>query len=154
MIWSTIIATVLCAIMYRLGGMGSGPGQKRIPWLPKIAFNGKVRDWGIPMVCLLWLSLHYGLVWWQYIGIFGIMWACLTTYWDDLFGYDNFYFHLFCVGLAMLVCLGTIEWYSVVIRAVAMALIGGLICSNTANDDIEELSRGAVIALTLPILFL
>lgn len=148
----TLIATVLSAILYRLGGFGAD-GKKRFPWIPMWMFNGKVRDWGCPLVALGWVAA-VGIrgEWWQYLGAFLMMWVMLTTYWDRLFKEDNFYMHGLCVGLGMIFFHELI--IHVIVRSVILAILMGHLCGNTENDDVEELGRGGFIALTLPILLL
>ena len=140
MILTTIIVTILCAVLYRLGGMGGA-------WWK----NTKVRDLGVPLVCTVWCIMYLDASWWQHLIAFGLMFAALTTYYDKIFGYDNFYVHGLVIGLAYLVY-GL--WLVVVVRAIIMALFMGLWCKYFKNDYVEECGRGAIIGITLPMLLI
>ena len=140
MILQTLVAVILCAILYRLGGMGGA-------WWK----NTKVRDLGVPIVCTTWMVLNYTCPWWVHVLPFVLLFATLTTYWDKIFDYDNYYAHGLICGLAY-ISYGNIGF--VVVRAILMGILMGTLCDNTENDWIEELGRGAVIALTLPLLLL
>ena len=81
------------------------------------------------------------------------MFASLVTYWDKLFGFDNFWFSGFCVGLAYLPYgLATGIWLPVLYRALTLAIAWGVWSLTFSDDDVEELGRGGFIVATLPIL--
>ena len=85
MIVGTIIATVLSAWFYRLGGLSKEQGKKDFPWLPDWVFNTKARDVGCTLVSFGWMILFFGKVGWYVHPIsFGLMFASLTTYFDEI----------------------------------------------------------------------
>ena len=142
LIW--LIVTILSAILYRMGGAKG--------------YNTKFRDLGCPLanLILLWylgLSGAFLLKIGLFLGVFLLMFGALTTYWDSLFGYDNFWFHGFMIALACfpLYWLG-VQWWIIIIRCVVLAIGMGWWSKIIGNDVMEELGRGALITLTLPIL--
>lgn len=146
-----LLATLLCAGLYRAGGYGK-------------PFKTWMRDWIIPVI--LYASIAFFCVPKHFLGwimlVLAILptGAALTTYWDKLFGgKDNFYMHGFMVGLGAfpLFWYGS-HWYLILIRAIILAVFMGLL-NFFANkyqwkhsDWIEECGRGAIIILTIPLL--
>ena len=146
MIISLLILTLICAILYRLGGYGK-------------PFKSWMRDWLIPPLIYAWLLYyrHPGALWGYLLVLpaIGLTGAALTTYLDSIFGYDNFYAAGFLVGLgAIPFMFAGIAWWIILIRAVVLGLCWGAWCKFFGNDWVEELSRGAFIALTLPLLLI
>jgi len=137
----TIIATIINAILYRFGGIGK-------------PFDTKYRDLGCPAISLLWMIFCFQSVpWWIHFIAFGLMFAALTTYWDSLFGYDNFYFHGFMVAFAYLpYAIVTGLWMGFIIRCAVVSVFMGLWCKFFSNDWIEEFGRGGIIGATLPLI--
>lgn len=80
------VATALCAILGRMGGAKG--------------YNTKFRDMGCPFVAMAYAFILGCHSWWLVLS-FGLMFGALTTYWDFLFGYDNYWFHGFVIGLAI-----------------------------------------------------
>lgn len=81
--------------------------------------------------------------------------GALTTYWDELFGFDNFWFAGFMVALGAFPMYWVgVHWYMILIRAVLLAVLWGGWCAVFSNDWIEECGRGAFIAATLPLLLI
>ena len=146
-----LVATVLSAILYRLGGQG-----KEGNWLD-ILRNTKTRDWGCPLVCLI-VVLLFGIKasWWIHTIAFVGMWMGLTTYWDKIFGYDNFYFHGIGVALPYLIygVVVGVNPFGLMIRIAVVALFMGIWCREFSNADIEEYGRGAIIATSLALLLI
>lgn len=138
----TVAATVVSAMLYRLGGMAGS--------------NTKVRDFGCPTVALGWMLLCFQPVaWWVHFISFGLMFGALTTYWDDLFGYDNYYMHGGMVALAYLpYAIVTGVWLWFIVRVIVVALFMGIWCDIFKKDWVEEGGRGGIIALSLPLLLL
>jgi len=153
---SSFLLGLITAVLYRLGGMSKEEGETYFPFLPSFVFNTKVRDLGIPFVCLLWMLCFYPPVSWvwhllAFLGLFG----ALTTYWDELFGYDNFYFHGFMVGFAYLFyVIGSHLLYGWIIRCFVLAFLMGKISDKSDNVWVEELGRGAVIGWSLPLMLI
>jgi hypothetical protein len=140
-----IIGSILCAGLYRAGGTSAGT------WL---------RDWILPIVLCIVIGLMFHWSWWLillYIATAG----ALTSYWSRLFGFDNLWFHGFMVGVASfpLYFMG-VHWWLILARACLLAItIGGLnVWINQTKipfkDWIEELFRGFILVVSLPILFL
>ena len=148
LVW--LIISLLCAVLYRLGGVGK-------------PFDTKYRDLGVPALCLpyLWFLGHSHLLgpfWLQialFLGVFGLMFWALTTYWDFLFGFDNYWFHGFAVAVACvpLYFLG-FHWWAIVIRCVILAVLVGGWSAWIKLDWLEEGGRGFFIAATIPLLLL
>jgi len=131
------------AILYRLGGMAG--------------MNTKFRDLGVPTVGLaVMLLLGVKVAWWVHLIAFGLLFGALTTYWDSLFGYDNFYFHGFMCAFAYLpYAIATHLWVAFIIRCIICSVFMGLLnyFANKYNwkhsDWIEELGRGGALIGTL-----
>lgn len=144
------IASMLSGILYRLGGIGK-------------PFKTWMRDWLIP-------PLAYGvlLFFWNPTNVLGgamllpsiaLTGGALTTYWDKLFGKDNFYMHGFMIGLgAFPLYWSGIHWYMILSRAILMGILMGLInlvvnkFKIKYSDWIEEISRGIIILITIKLL--
>jgi hypothetical protein len=140
-----LILSIISGVLYRMGGKGK-------------PFNTKYRDLGCPLIALiaLWLLVGFQLsYWWVYFLMFGLMFGALTTYWDFLFGFDNYWFHGFMVGLSTfpLFWLG-IYWWAILIYSISLAVSMG-IWSKLINWDVaEEFGRGFFITSLLSTLFL
>ena len=134
-----LIGSIISAVLYRLGGIGK-------------PFNTKYRDLGCPLIMILVLCFLRGWTWW-YISVFGLTFAALTTYWDSVFKFDNFWFHGFMIGIASFsLILAGVLWWLILLRAIILALgIGGW-SKLIKNDVLEEGGRGFLIIATLPIL--
>ena len=146
------IGAAIGGILYRMGGSGNYPRQSRIIGVSLLStLILAILKWKID----LWLCLAY-------LVSFGAMAGMVSIYWGFLFHEkDNFYMHGFMIGLAYvaLAWFG-IAWWLILIRAILLALGMGLL-NKYANkwqwkhsDIIEEVSRGAMIILTLPILII
>ncbi|MCK9370621.1 hypothetical protein M0R04_11985 [Candidatus Dojkabacteria bacterium] len=145
LIW--LIVTIVSAILYRLGG-----------WI-----KSWLRDWLIPL--LLYGTIVFFSVPSHFLGYICLIIAilltglALTTYYDSLFGFDNFWFHGFMIGLGAfpLIWYGSI-WYLILVRAIILAITFGLLNwwvnkkQIKYSDWIEELSRGFLILATFPLL--
>ena len=115
MIWLLIPIAIASGILGRCGGVGK-------------PYNTRYRDAGCGVLVILAIGVLWGWqasFWWVYVLIFGLHWAAFSTYWDEVFGYDNFAFSGGMVGLALspilFVDLGL--WWVVAIRVVGLALI-------------------------------
>lgn|SRR3990167_2832006 len=148
-LFSWLILSVCSGILYRKGGTSKGT---------------KWRDLGCPLIALLaiWLQANFIIpYWWAYLLTYGLMFASLTTYYDTIFGKDNFYAHGAGIGFACLPLMWVgISWYGIISRSIFLALSFGLLNKYVNkwqikhSDDIEEYSRGALIILTTPILLI
>ena len=151
-IFIILIGTIVSAILYRCGGMSKDDTAKP-EWIPKWARQRLVRRWGCPLVSLLVLFL-IGIqpAWWVYPVVFLLAWLMTTTYWDEVFGYDNFYAHGFMIGLAYLPYMVAVTWWILILRALVLGLFMGIWCRIFENDVVEEMGRGAAIVATLILL--
>jgi len=141
------IASILSALLYRAGGQGK-------------PFNTKYRDIGCSVVTLalcLALGLVSGLVASiiAYLLTFGLSWAALASYW----GLDEqkwgFWAHGLGLSLAMLpIAFITGHWIGLAIRTIVLTVLITLWSEFIKIDTIEEMGRGAILALTIPILTL
>jgi hypothetical protein len=97
-----------------------------------------------------------GFSWWLVLAYLLLV-ACVSTYWDWLFKYDNFWFSgLMCglAGIPLLFC-GYPLW-AILTRAALISVSWWLITSLSDNDFFEEYGRGfslsfASIVFLLPI---
>lgn len=150
-----LIASVVSGILYRLGGAGEDVWKKH-QYLPKWFFNSKWRDAGCPLVSLavLWYLKGFILAnWWAYLVMFGLGWAACSTYWDFIFGYDNFWIHgLFC-GLAVLpLAWCGMPWWAIAARSLICAVLMGAWSLAWKWDVAEEWGRGFIFTASLLIL--
>jgi len=129
------IACILSATLYRMGGAKG--------------FNTKFRDLGCPAVLLalvmLLFGIHKPLL---YLSFFVLSWMALSSYWDWLFGFDNFWFHGFMCGLAgvPLIWCG-VPWWIILTRTAICTVGMGLASKAIDNAVIEELGRGFLFIL-------
>lgn len=148
MIWLIPLA-IISAILCRAGGMD----KETKHWIPVWMRQSWVRDWLCPM-CIYILYIPnslFQLGFW--LLAYGATGGMLTTYWDWLFKYDNFWFSGFMVGIAglFLVALG-LSWQLLLLRAFILAISWGLWCLLNGNDFVEEYGRGALLVLTTAVL--
>lgn len=136
-----LLVFLLCifssAWLYRAGGKGK-------------PHNTKYRDIGCPLVLLGLVIVFFGLkmtFWWAYVLTFGLSWGALTTYWDFLFGYDNFYMHGLGCGLAALPLCMVIPWWIVLLRAINCMVGMGLWSKFISNDVKEESGKGVLFII-------
>lgn len=140
-----LIASCICGIIYRLGGIGK-------------PFSTKYRDLGCSFITLifLWILVGFKLsLWWVYLLFFLLTFGALTTYYDWLFKKDNFYFHGLGIGLASLPLIWCgIFWLNILVRCIALSILMGLWSDKITNDTLEEGGRGFLIIATMPLLLL
>ena len=150
------VATVINALCYRFGGCSKSEGAVKYPWVPVWMFNSKTRDIGVSLVTVIWMAICYPHVaWYIYLITFGVSWGALSTYWDWLFGFDNFWFYGFMIGVAKLgFAIVTGMWVGFAVHCIALALVMGIISALSGNVDVEELGRGASTGATLPLMML
>lgn len=104
-----------------LGRMGGAQG-----------YNTKYRDVGCSLIAVVALCLLIGFqwsAWWVYLIIFGLHWGAFSTYYDSIFGFDNFWFAGFMVGVAMFPACFIIPWiwWIILTRAVLLGVYWGMI---------------------------
>ena len=154
LVW-LILLSILSGVLYRLGGWG-GEGRAKFPNLPEWLFDTKARDIGCAIVsfgAVLVVGIH--APWWIHLISFLILFGVLTTYWDFLFGFDNFWFHGFACGAAYLPYAFYGEPVSMISRTFILAILMGAWSLAVGNDVLEEFGRGFVLPITLAlVLFL
>ena len=137
-----------------MGGCGPADLQSEWGWVPSPIRNfPKKRDVGCGVVTLGAAGL-IGITapWYLWLLAFGLMWASLSTYWDELFGYDNHWFHGFVIGMSLLPVF--FRW-EVLIYAVPLGLAMGLWSKILGNATWEELGRGFFMPICLlPLVYL
>jgi hypothetical protein len=155
-ILSAALATILCSLAYRFGGCSKEEGKEKYPWAPEWLFRSWVRDCFCSLIPTIWaLAFLPGAPWWCYLLSFGLGWATLSTYWDFLFGSDNYWVHGLMIGLAFApVSIATGHWLGLIVRPLSLAVLMGGISAIFGSVDIEELGRGASIGATLPLAIL
>jgi hypothetical protein len=117
-----------------------------------------MRDWLVPGVSLLTLLLYWqpqGLEW-LWVALFYVAnGGALTTYWDWLSGYDNFYAHGLAIGLsALFLAFAEVGLVPVLLRSVVIMSAMGAWSDKEGNADIEEFGRGFICTATIPILWI
>lgn len=145
-----IIACILSAILYRAGGMGKEDTAEP-KWIPKWLRKSWVRDWLCPACLLLALFLFWRpsslLGWVLLLPYYGLSGGALSTYWDELFGYDNYYAHGFGCGLAGLLLIVFVPWWILVLRLVICTVGMGIWSKFIGNDVAEEMGRGLLFII-------
>ena len=104
----TLFLSIISAIFYRAGGLSQDSTES---WIPKWLRHSWVRDWLCPICALIPLALVHGS--WWFLLAYVILAGALSTYWDFLFGFDNFWFAGFMCGIAafpLLFC-GFVWWH-------------------------------------------
>ena len=148
-----IILSIISAILYRIGGASKQDREKEFPWLPFKPW--KSRDvWSNAVTLLGALAVGVTGPWWAWLLAFGLSWASLSTYWDELFGYDNHYAHGFMIGLSMLPLAFFSSPVALGLRAIILAILMGVYSQIEGNATREELGRGFVMPLTFAILLI
>jgi len=145
------LLSCLSGVLYRLGGWG-GEGREKYPNVPGWVFDSKARDVGCSLVAVGTVGL-LGLLppapWWAYLLSFLLLFGALTTYWDFLFGYDNFYMHGAMCGLAFAPFMWFGEPLELGIRILVLGTLMGVWSGIVGKDWLEEFGRGFFIPITL-----
>lgn len=140
-IFLVIVFSILAGVAGRMGGSGKYPRQVRVV--------------GVPFLCTL---LAYILGCHNYLILFismVLMVVAISTYWDFLFGYDNFWFHGFMLGIATApIAYVTGEWIGFIALVAIRTVFIGLWCKFVGWDVAEEFGRYASLPLTTPLLFI
>lgn len=132
----TLLVSLACAVMYRMGGSGNYPRQVRVV--------------GVPFLTTL-LAYLLGVHSWWLLLAFVAMIGAISTYWDVIFNdWDNFWFHGFMLGVACFpIAIATGHWWLFGIRCVVLALFMGIWSYTWKWDIAEETGRGFIIPATL-----
>lgn len=153
----TVLLSLIAGFLYRVGGMSKEEAHKAFPFLPNWFINTNTRDIGVPLLTGVWLALH-GVAWWRILVGCGLMIPTLKTYWDGLFGFDNFYFSGFMTGFALMIT--SVHWWGWMFRALLVGVVWELLNILTHKYKmkhsvwIEEIGRGVAVILTLGMLLL
>lgn len=138
-----LIASCVSAILYRMGG------DKR--------YNTLYRDIGCATVACI-LAGHL-IVWsWTLILCFGLMWGALSTYWK--FSKKNCkWYHWLATGVGYSVAMLPLViqvgcWKGFISRTIVLGVATMIWSELQSNDIKEELGRGFLIPLTLPLLLI
>ena len=149
MVGLILMLSGISAILYRAGGMD----KETKHWIPVWLRQSWVRDWLCPICALLPLVFIHPSAW--FILAYLILAGSLSTYWDFLFGWDNFWVSGFMCGIAafpLLFCGFHIPQF--LIRAFFLAIIWGGVNASVNNnniphsDFIEEYARGFSLAFS------
>lgn len=138
-----IFFSLLSALLYRLGGIGK-------------PFNTLYRDLGTPLVTLLaFLILGGQFVWWIWLLCFILMFISMTTYWKGN-APDVLWYHWLFTGLAygfsMLPYAFLGHWVGFILRTGILGLLTMIWSEKNNNDTLEELGRGFLVTITIPLL--
>jgi hypothetical protein len=108
------------------------------------------RDWGCPLVGigLTMLLFKVSHLWWCYFIYFGLSWLALSTYYDEIFGYDNYYVHGLGCGLAAIPLYWVgVAWWILLLHLIVCTLGMGLWSAKIKNAIWEECGRGVFFIL-------
>jgi hypothetical protein len=139
----TLIASIISAILYRIGGAGK----------EEIKFaNSQYRDIGCPVIVLIVL-LMAGYTWYLCLASALLVLGFIRTYWDFLYkNNDNLYLHGAFLGLSMipLAWSGVPIWKIVAYTSILTFSVGGLntFCTRVRvpySVWVEELFRGLIV---------
>ncbi len=153
-----VIATILSALCYRAGGMGK-EDEAKPKWIPKWLRKSWVRDWLCPAFVYGSLLLFWQpVLWWEWCWLiicYPLLGGALSTYWDWLFGFDNFWFAGFMCGIAAfpLIFCGMAGSF-ILLRAVILAVLWGVWSLLWTEDYVEEMGRGVFLVLTMLLLLI
>lgn len=138
-----ILASVLSAVLYRLGG-ASG-------------YNTKFRDVGCALIsCLV---LGYLVAWhWTLILVFGATWGTLTTYWKKKGSNAKWYNWLITGAMYSVATLPFIFaegiWLGFISRTIVLGGLTMMWSEVNGNAVWEETGRGAILVGTIPLLLI
>jgi len=148
-----ILIALLTGLLYRLGGTGGA-------WWK----NTKVRDLGVPLVCVGWLYFALGCPWWALLLSVGVMYGSLTTYnkWASKLIYgkdcnDVKWISWLVTGMSYGVALFIISWVTgnwmgLLNRTLVLGVFTCLWSEAIGNATWEEFGRGFLIGITLPLI--
>lgn len=143
-----LCATICSAIFYRCGGA--------------TGYNTKFRDMGLPTVGIIALLLTYHHYNWQlllaYLLCFGLYFGSLTTYWKKK-GTDAHWYNWVFTGLGYSLAFlpfafVTGHWLGFVLRTILVSVLTALWSEKIGNAVWEEMGRGVITTITLPLLLI
>lgn len=137
-----LILSVISAVFYRMGGSGRFHRLWRILGVPALTIVAVWACFGVKMA-----------YWWVYLLSFGLMCAAISTYFDFLFGYDNFWFHGLMLGAAAFpIAYTTGHWLGFILRCAILSVFMGLWCKFWKWDIAEETGRGFACVVSVLLL--
>lgn len=131
--WLVLLAlSCLSGVFGRLGGRA-----KDGSWYDCIT-HSKARDVGCALISVVAFCVVFGFqwsYWWVYLLMTGLTYASFLSYYDSLFGHDEFFFAGALVGLAILptLIINVHLWPFILIRALVLAVSWG--CLNRFLPD-------------------
>ena len=144
----TFISGLLTGFFGWCGGRGDDYWRKHPRW-PRWLLRSWVRDWLIGPVVVATAYLLGVHSWWILLTI-GLTGAALSTYWDFLFGFDNFWFHGFVIGIAGApIAYVTGHWWMFALRCLILAVWMGVWSLAWKDADIEEGGRYVLVGSTV-----
>lgn len=136
------VLSILSSILYRAGGLSKSQPY----WIPIFLRKSFVRDYFCPILCLLPPCINDPH--WVYLIVYFLMVGGFSTYWDRLFGYDNFAFAGFMLGIAALPLMYVgFPLSHLIVRALVIGLLWWIITHFFSNDHIEEHGRGFFVCI-------
>lgn len=150
------IASCVSSVFYRAGGMSKELSAEP-RWIPMFMRNTLWRDCGCSAInCAL---AGYLLAWsWTLVICFGLSWGALSIYWK--FGrIDSKWYNWLTTGIfysvAMLpYVIAEDLWLGFISRTIILGTLTMIWSELVTNDVQEELGRGALLVLTMPLLLL
>ena len=143
----SLISGILSGFFGWTGGRGDDYWRDHPTW-PRWILQSWTRDWLVSLVFALsvWiLGVHS---WWILLSI-PITAAALSTYWDPVFGYDNYWIHGLFVGLAAFpIAIATGHWWIFLIRSLILCVWMGAWSAIFKDADIEESGRYFIVGVT------
>jgi len=144
------IACVVSAILMRAGGMDK-LSTSNPKWMPMWLRKSWCRDWLLPALFLITVLLFwrpsYLMDWVMLLPYYALSGGALSTYWDFLFGEDNYYAHGFGCGLAGFALVTFVPWWILTLRLIICTVGMGVFSKLINFDELEEKVRGVFFIL-------
>ncbi len=142
--WLILGLSLICGVLYRLGGWEKGNRLFRIVGCPLLTL--------IATITLVGFNLSY---WWAYLLTFALSAGAVSAYWgldEQKWGY---WAHGLGLSLALLpIAYVTQHWLGFSLRCLVLTALITLWSEFTGWDILEEGGRGFLIIATLPLLIL
>lgn len=137
-----LLLSCISSCLYRMGGSAR--------------YNTKYRDILCSLISVL--AIGYLVAWhWTLFLVFGLTWASLTTYWKA--GPKAYWFNWIFTGVGYSVavlpfCIAEGHWLGFVSRTFILGISTMIWSELNSNAVWEEMGRGALLILTVPILLI
>lgn len=145
-----LLASAIGGILYHLGGIGK-------------PYNTKYRDFGVPLVgvLLLWYLYPFHAGWQEYLAYFltfGLYFGSMTTYWKKK-GSDATWLSWLLTGFGYSVAFLPFAivsgfWFGFFLRLVVCSLATMIWSQKFTNVVWEEVGRGVITTVTIPLLLI